>query len=172
MSRHPSISDFPPAIQEQIRRKLAATAVPHAASPAVPGSSDSGMEGRRGVSGPQARSGAASRPRLAGSKGPNQNEQRFLRTHLLPLYCHGQQIVYEGVTFKLPGGSRYTPDYTVFDTEEGFAIVCYEVKGGYRLGSEGRAYTAFRECRAAYPHIRFEWWKWNPKHKVYEREHD
>jgi len=165
MSRHPSISDFPPAIQEQIRRKLAATAVPHAASPAVPGSSDSGMEGRRGPV-PQKAIPLPSR------RGPNKNEQRFLRTHILPLYCHGQQIVYEGVTFKLPGGSRYTPDYTVFDTEEGFAIVCYEVKGGYRLGSEGRAYTAFRECRAAYPHIRFEWWKWNPKHKVYEREHD
>lgn len=170
MSRHPSISDFPPALQEQIRRKLAATAVPHAASPAVQGSSDSGMEGRRG----SPDGGAPTPPKrtMQKKRGPNKNEQRFLCTHLLPLYCHCQQIVYEGVTFRLPGGSRYTPDYTVFDTEEGFAIVCYEVKGGYRLGSEGRAYTAFRECRAAFPHVRFEWWKWNPKHKVYEREHD
>lgn len=92
----------------------------------------------------------ASKPR-----GPNKTEARFNRE---VLFGAGQ---YEAITFRLPGGSRYTPDWTL-DEPDG-RIGCYEVKGFYRFPSEGRALTAFRECRAFcaqhFPVFRFRWFR-------------
>lgn len=82
-------------------------------------------------------------------KGPNKTEARFSRD------CLKGQGIYEGLTFHLPGGSRYTPDWIVFDCGR---VIAYEVKGGYRFPSEGRALTAFREARAAFPAVTFEWY--------------
>ena len=82
-------------------------------------------------------------------KGPNRTEREFNR-----LFLDGRGI-YEGITFRLPGGSRYTPDWIL--CEDG-AVHAIEVKGSYRLPSEGRALTAFREARAAFPGIIFSWW--------------
>ena len=36
-------------------------------------------------------------------------------------------------------------------------MVCHEVKGAYRMHSQGRAATAFRECVAAFPAVTFVW---------------
>jgi len=89
-------------------------------------------------------------------KGPNKTEQLFNREMLGGL---GQ---YEAVTLRLPGNSRYTPDYltSVFDPQEQrYETTVYEVKGSYKLGSHGRALTAFREARAAFPFLTFKWYE-------------
>ena len=64
---------------------------------------------------------------------------------------------FEPVSLHLPGGGRYTPD---FMTVEDGVVTFHEVKGSYRLGSQGRAYTAFHEAAAYYPMWRFVWAHW------------
>ena len=83
-------------------------------------------------------------------KGPNNTEALFNRDIL------AGQGVYEAVTLRLHGGSRYTPDWMLVDNESG-RVHLFEVKGSYRLPSEGRALTAWREARAAFPMFRFHW---------------
>ena len=61
---------------------------------------------------------------------------------------------FESITLVLPGGSRYTPDFLTVD--DGVPTLT-EVKGSYRLESQGRALTAFREAAAAFPFFRFVW---------------
>ena len=61
---------------------------------------------------------------------------------------------FEAVTLVLPGGGRYTPDFMTLDDGR---VTFHEVKGSYRLGSQGRAYTAFHEAAAAFPFFRFVW---------------
>lgn len=61
---------------------------------------------------------------------------------------------FEAVCLYLPGGGRYTPDFMTVD--EG-VVTFHEVKGSYRLGSQGRAHTAFQEAAAAFPLWRFVW---------------
>ena len=39
-------------------------------------------------------------------------------------------------------------------------VTFHEVEGSYRLGSQGRAFTAFHEAAAYYPMWRFVWAKW------------
>ena len=91
----------------------------------------------------------AMRERRAGSGGPNKTEAEYNRLHLL-----GKGL-YEAVTLRLPGGSRYTPDWVVMC--DGGAVELHEVKGSYRFGSHGRAVTAFREAVAAFPCFAFVW---------------
>ncbi len=96
------------------------------------------------------------RGKSAQPRRPNKTEERFNRDML------GGRGVYEGLTFRLPGGSRYTPDWVWFHRGEGgMSIFCVEVKGSYRFGSQGRALVAFREARAAFPLITFSWWQWD-----------
>ena len=91
----------------------------------------------------------ATRERRAGSGGPNKTEAAYNR-----LYLQGRGL-YEAVTLRLPGGSRYTPDWVVIG--DGGAVELHEVKGSYRFGSHGRAATAFREAVAAFPCFAFVW---------------
>ena len=79
---------------------------------------------------------------------PNKTEQAF-RDVFFPA---GSPVRYEPLTLRLPGGSRYTPDFVD-------GLTCYEVKGSRRLPSHGRALTAFREARAAFPQFRFRWFE-------------
>lgn len=81
---------------------------------------------------------------------PNKAEAEYNDIHL------GGRGVYEAVTLRLPGGSRYTADWM---TVEGGRVTLHEVKGAYRLGSHGRAATAFRECVRAFPMFGFVWAK-------------
>ena len=67
---------------------------------------------------------------------------------------------FEAVTLHLPGGGRYTPDFMTIDDG---VVAFHEVKGSYRLGSQGRAYTAFHEAAAYYPMWRFVWAHWTGK---------
>jgi hypothetical protein len=82
--------------------------------------------------------------------GPNLTEVLFALNML-----KNQDAFYEALTFRLPGGSRYTPDWCVWQPDG--KLICYEVKGPHRLFSHGRAYTAFRETRARFTKVEFHW---------------
>ncbi|CAK0741036.1 hypothetical protein CCP3SC15_1110011 [Gammaproteobacteria bacterium] len=80
------------------------------------------------------------------------------------IYLRAIPHKFEGITFKMSNGHRYTPDFYVVRTERGscqqdFRIVleCHEIKGGYRLGSYGRARLAFDQARIEYPDFKFIW---------------
>lgn len=81
------------------------------------------------------------------ASGMNKTEEKFNREVLLGL---GK---YEAITFHLSGGA-YTPDFYFVnpDTNE---ICLIEVKGSYRLGSQGRSVFAFKQASAEYPQFRF-----------------
>lgn len=68
--------------------------------------------------------------------------------------CLGGLGRFEAVCLYLPGGGRYTPDFMTVDDGR---ITFHEVKGSYRLGSQGRAHTAFQEAAAAFPCFTFVW---------------
>ena len=95
------------------------------------------------------------------SKGPNKTEMRFQREIL----CGKGK--YEAVTLKLAGGSRYTPDWMLF---ENGVISLFEVKGAHRFPSEGRALTAFREAREEFPCFRFHWVVWSGREWIFKHE--
>lgn len=89
-------------------------------------------------------------------KCPNKTEQLFNREML------GGLGMYEAVTLRLPGGSKYTGDWitSVFDPQtQQYETTVYEVKCPYRHASHGRALTAFREARAAFPFLTFKWYE-------------
>ena len=67
---------------------------------------------------------------------------------------------FEAVTLRLPGGGRYTPDFMTLNDGR---VTFHEVKGSYRLNSQGRAFTAFHEAAAAFPMWRFVWAHWTGK---------
>lgn len=68
---------------------------------------------------------------------------------------------YEGITFRLSNGHRYTPDWV---TSNALATVCHEVKDGrYRQHSYQRARLAFDQACIEYPSIGFVWVEWNGK---------
>ena len=80
---------------------------------------------------------------------PNTTEAEYNRRYL------GGLGKYEAVSLRLPGGSRYTPDWQSVGADG--RVTFHEVKGSYRFGSQGRAATAFRECVAAFPEFDFTW---------------
>lgn len=91
------------------------------------------------------------RGKSAPARRPNKTEERFNMDML------AGRGMYEALTFRLPGGSRYTPDWIYVANGQLFAV---EVKGPHRFPSEGRALTAFREARAAFPWCAFVWFQW------------
>ena len=128
-----------PAVREQAIRLAEAAR----AKPGIQITADGIRDNRT----PEAGKTQAAQPK-AQAKGrgqPNKTEQEFNR-----LYLRGEGR-YEAITFRLPGGSRYTPDWYLPPT------TVAEVKGAYRFGSHGRALTAWREARAQFPAFRFVW---------------
>lgn len=93
-------------------------------------------------------------PFRADSGKQTETEKRYNRDIL------GGRGRFEPVTLRLPGGGRYTPDFMTVDDG---VITFHEVKGSYRLGSQGRAHTAFHEAAAYYPMWRFVWAHWTGK---------
>lgn len=108
----------------------------------------------------------ASRRAISGArKGPNKTEQAY---NLRFLAGEGR---YEAITLRLPGGSRYTPDWMSV-CPLGY-VHLHEVKGAYRHPSQGRALTAWREARAAFPCFRFHWAVWSGREwRFLYREND
>lgn len=130
------LSDCSPSLREAINRS-------------VKGASSSGrVRGRKSAGKP---SETSCRSKAGHSRVPNRTEQAYNVEFL------GGKGMYEAVTFRLPGGSRYTPDWVTF-TDKGRMVV-HEVKGAHRFHSESRAVMAWRECRAAFPHVDFVWAK-------------
>lgn len=64
---------------------------------------------------------------------------------------------FEPITLRSPSGSKYTPDFGFF-ADGVFTLA--ETKGSYRLGSEGRAHTAFLEAASNFSQLfQFVWVK-------------
>ncbi len=91
----------------------------------------------------------ASRVPLRGWDGRQTETERRYNAEVL-----GGAGRFEPVTFRLLGGCRYTPDFMTID--DGVPTF-HEVKGSYRLGSEGRAWTAFCSAAAQFPFFRWIW---------------
>lgn len=134
------LSDLPPHLRIQAERQLAETAKPTTAT--------------------APREARHSPPvRVPVPRTPNSTESRFNDERL------GGRGIYEGITFKVPSG-KYTPDWVYY----GFSsVICVEVKGSYRLGSQSGASAKFKEAVALHPGITFVWAKlekdgtWNCK---------
>jgi hypothetical protein len=143
-----NVKDFPQSYQAQILRQLSKTSSPTAMIHSV-----GSVCARVTNEVKQAKKERDSKPRpgiKAGEKREmNENERTYNR-----LYLDGKGI-FEAMILKLPGGSRYTPDFITFDATG--RMTAHEVKGAYKLQSQGRAATAFRECVAAFPGIVFVW---------------
>lgn len=93
-------------------------------------------------------------PRQA--KQPNKTEAEYGK--LLGLEFPGALIVFEGLSFRMSNGHRYTPDWVVCQED---LLLCVEVKArgknGFRHPSYQRARLAFDQCRHDYPAIQWRW---------------
>lgn len=141
-----SLSDLPERLQQQIREgappRLAADPTP--ARPTTPSGDPKPPRARQG-------------PKK--TKGPNKTELRYLRENVEPL---GETGHYEGLTFRLANGHRYTPDWVYVAPATG-SLTCVEVKGAYRFGSHQRARLAFDQARLEWPSITWVWAIWTGK---------
>ena len=94
------------------------------------------------------------------AKQPNKTEAEYGK--LLGLEFPGALIVFEGCSFRMSNGHRYTPDWVVCKED---LLLCVEVKArgknGFRHPSYQRARLAFDQCRHDYPAIQ---WRWAEKH--------
>ena len=126
MRRGISIDDLPEKYREQVRRQ---TGMPSVVKEVKSSPEPPVHTGRR--------------------REPNKTEAEYNRRFL------GGAGKYEAVSLRLPGGSRYTPDWQSVGADG--RVTFHEVKGSYRFGSQGRAATAFRECVAAFPEFNFVW---------------
>jgi hypothetical protein len=88
------------------------------------------------------------------SKGPNKTEAEYRRRFIDPHRANLCSVAFEGLTFRLANGHRYTPDWVYV---EGGRLVCIEVKGSYRLGSYQRARLAFDQAAVEWPGLRWIW---------------
>lgn len=149
------LADLPPHLRVQAERQLAAPA----GKPAKPASPPERPEtGRERPQAPAECSGRTLTPYSAATRhapptrrfggGMNKTEAAYNAEAL------GGAGRYEPVTFHLLGGCRYTPDFMTID--DGVPTF-HEVKGSYRLESEGRAWTAFTSAAAQYPFFRWVW---------------
>ena len=139
------LSDMPDALRRRVEAALAKQGGADRAKTAAHSSGGAGVAILTPGEGAECVSGEIS----GRARGPNKTEAEYNRLHL----C-GRGL-YEAVTLRLPGGSRYTPDWVVIG--DGGAVELHEVKGSYRFGSHGRAVTAFREAVAAFPCFAFVW---------------
>ena len=80
---------------------------------------------------------------------PNKTELEYNR-----LYLRGAGK-FEAVALRLPGGSRYTPDWKTIGADG--RVTFHEVKGSYKFHSQSGAAMRFRECVAAFPEFNFVW---------------
>lgn len=122
------LEDLPPSLQAQVREKLGMElpGLPPAATKTV--------------------------GRVA--KTPNKTEADY-RRQVLDTNPAIRAVVYEGLTFRMANGHRYTPDWVCVDSSG--RLICIEVKGAYRLGSYQRARLAFDQAAVEWPSITWLW---------------
>jgi len=99
---------------------------------------------------------ATGQPKRAarGKREPNGTEAAY-HADIIGMRDDVRAIHYEGLTFRMANGHRYTPDWVVV-TKAGL-IECHEVKGGYALHSQQRARLAFDQARVEFPWCRWVW---------------
>ena len=130
------IEDLPQHLQAQVRAQLDGQKCP--GRPAVPATMPTPVQSPdRGT--------AAKRHRT-----PNKTEADYQRH-----YLRGMDARYEGLTFRMANGHRYTPDWVVFI--DGRPVACHECKGGYALHSQQRARLAFDQVRVEFPWLKWIW---------------
>ena len=87
---------------------------------------------------------------------PNKTELSY--SVMLGYEFPGCRIAFEGITFKLDNGHRYSPDWIVH-TPDG--ILCVEVKArgtnGHRLPSYQRAKLAYDQAKIDFPEFQWRW---------------
>jgi hypothetical protein len=82
-------------------------------------------------------------------RGPSKTEMEYERRFLA-----GAGARFEGVSFRMANGHRYTPDWVVCAAGR---LTCHEVKGGFRLGSYQRARLAFDQAKVEFPDVTWVW---------------
>ena len=148
MKRGITLDDLPPAYREQARRQLAA---PCAAKVQCSTGNIQCSSVQIPVEHSLLNIETSARTTPA-RRTPNDTEQRFRDDCILNEPAH-----YEALTFRLPGGSRYTPDWVWW---KGGRLHVAEVKGKYKFHSENRARTAFTVCASSFPGVVFIWSRW------------
>ena len=140
-----NLKDLNPSLQARVRAALASGCVRG-------GVSSSGK--------PTVTLGGKKRASKAKDSGPNATEDEYNDRFL------DGKGVYEAITLRLPGGSRYTPDWMSvehvgfdFDGVKQSVVTLTEVKGSHRFPSEGRSRLAFDVAKKEFPMFRFVWAK-------------
>ena len=90
-------------------------------------------------------------------KGPNKTELAY--SYSLKMEHPLNTPYFEGLTFKLLNGHRYTPDWVMrLDDDK---VMCVEVKArgknGFRQPSYQRARVMFDQCRVEWPNYLWRW---------------
>jgi len=93
--------------------------------------------------------------RIPPQRVPNRTEQRWLDDHRHE-FATGHDFRYTSITFILPSGTRYTPDWSVW--RENSLIACVEVKGGHIHNSA--SIRAFKEAVATWRSVSWEFAQW------------
>jgi len=92
--------------------------------------------------------------RLPKPTAANKTEERY--GHVLQIEFResaGFRIEYERLTLRLDAGTRYTPDWIVWKGAE--IVLVVEVKGSFKLGSQGRSVAMFKQAICDFPHFKF-----------------
>jgi hypothetical protein len=94
-------------------------------------------------------------------KGPNKTELAY--SYVLEMEFVGCLTYFEGLTFRLKNGHRYTPDWVLRIDDD--KVMCVEVKArgknNFRQPSYQRARVMFDQCRVEWPNYV---WRWAEKH--------
>ncbi len=100
--------------------------------------------------------GARARGTAGGKRRREANEtEAAYRREVLGMRPDIAAVRYEGLSFRMANGHRYTPDWLVVTKAGG--IECHEVKGRRALHSQQRARLAFDQARVEFPWAIWVW---------------
>ncbi len=91
------------------------------------------------------------KPQIRLPKLTTANKTELAYAEILKREFIGARVLYEPITFRLPSGTRYTPDWIVAADERILLVV--ETKGAH-IHSPA-SLRAFKEARAAFPWLKF-----------------
>ena len=113
-----------------------------------------GKASAKGTAGPVAEDSQTVATGGGRKRKPNKTEAAY-RAEILGGRADVADVRYEGLTFRMENGHRYTPDWVV--VTEGSRIECHEVKGRHALRSQQRARLAFDQARVEFPWFTWVW---------------
>ncbi len=107
-----------------------------------------------------AKAAVAAKPaiRVPKRSGPNATEQRWKDDHWHD-WPTDAVWRYEELSFRLPSGTLFTPDWCIWRGDQLLGVV--EVKGKRELPSQARAAHAFKEAIVKWPSLWWVWAKWD-----------